>query len=119
MTTDDFAEYNPRVASNSVAPLYALHEGDILQVSANAAEPVAGGFGDGGNIESADITADGVIAAVRREGDESRFIFGDIEGDIEEGLSAENISSPTFEIVGQLAWVLVDAYDVIRFVCAI
>ena len=116
MTTDDFAEYNPRVASNSVAPLYALHEGDILQVSANAAEPVAGGLGDGGNIESADITADGVIAAVRREGDESRFIFGDIEGDIEEGLSAETISRPTFENAGQSAWTVVDGDEVMRVV---
>ncbi|WP_300938327.1 MtrAB system accessory lipoprotein LpqB [Corynebacterium stationis] len=116
MTTDDFAEYNPRVASNSVAPLYALHEGDILQVSGNAAEPVAGGLGDGGNIESADITADGVIAAVRREGDESRFIFGDIEGDIEEGLSAETISRPTFENAGQSAWTVVDGDEVMRVV---
>ena len=94
----------------------SLSGDNILQVSANAAEPVAGGLGDGGNIESADITADGVIAAVRREGDESRFIFGDIEGDIEEGLSAETISRPTFENAGQSAWTVVDGDEVMRVV---
>src|SRR5699024_11691308 len=83
MTTDDFAECNPRVASNSVAPLYALHEGNIMQVSGNAAEPVSGPLGEAGNIESADITANGVIAAVRRDNEESQIIFGDIDGELE------------------------------------
>ena len=116
MTTDDFAEYNPRVASKTVAPLYALHEGNILQVSSNAAEPVPGSLGESGNIESADITADGVIAAVRREGDESRFIFGDIEGEIEEGQKSETISRPTFENAGHAAWTVVNGDEVMRIV---
>lgn len=116
MTTDDFAEYNPRVASNSVAPLYALHEGNIMQVSGNAAEPVSGPLGEAGNIESADITANGVIAAVRRDNEESQFIFGDIDGELEEGLSAETISRPTFENAGQAAWSVVNGYEVLRIV---
>lgn len=116
MTTDDFAEYNPRVASNSVAPLYALHEGNIMQVSGNAAEPVSGPLGEAGNIESADITANGVIAAVRRDNEESQFIFGDIDGELEEGLSAETISRPTFENAGQAAWSVVNGDEVLRIV---
>src|SRR5699024_2646267 len=116
MTTDDFAEYNPRVASNSVAPLYALHEGNIMQVSGNAAEPVSGSLGEAGTIESADITANGVIAAVRRDNEESQFIFGDIDGELEEGLSAETISRPTFENAGQAAWSVVNGDEVLRIV---
>ena len=116
MTTDDFAEYNPRVASNSVAPLYALHEGNIMQVSGNAAEPVSGPLGEAGNIESADITANGVIAAMRRDNEESQFIFGDIDGELEEGLSAETISRPTFENAGQAAWSVVNGDEVLRIV---
>src|SRR5699024_11574476 len=105
-----------RVASKTVAPLYALHEGNILQVSSNTAEPVPGLLGESGNIESADITADGVIAAVRREGDESRFILGDIEGEIEEGQKSETISRPTFENAGQAAWTVVNGDEVMRMV---
>src|SRR5699024_6269456 len=116
MTTADFAEYSPSAPSKTVAPLYALHEGNILQVSSNAAEPVPGSLGESGNIESADITADGVIAAVRREGDESRFIFGDIEGEIEEGQKSETISRPTFENAGQAAWTVVNGDEVMRIV---
>lgn len=116
MTTDDFAEYNPRVASNSVAPLYALNDGNILQVSGNAAEPLEGPLGDSGNIESADISANGVVAAVRREGDESQLIFGEVEGQPEEALQAETISRPTFENAGQAAWAVVEGDEIMRLV---
>lgn len=116
MTTDDFAEYNPRVASNSVAPLYALNDGNILQVSGNAAEPLEGSLGDSGNIESADISANGVVAAVRREGDESQLIFGEVEGQPEEALQAETISRPTFENAGQAAWAVVEGDEIMRLV---
>ena len=117
MTTDDFAEYNPRVASNTVAPLYALNEGNILQVSGNTAEPIEGPLGDSGNLESADISADGVIAAVRRNGeDESELLFGDIDGAIETPLSADTISRPTFENAGQAAWAVVGGDAVMRMV---
>ncbi|MDN6262123.1 LpqB family beta-propeller domain-containing protein, partial [Corynebacterium casei] len=116
MTTDDFAEYNPRMASNSVAPLYALNDGNILQVSGNAAEPLEGPLGDSGNIESADISANGVVAAVRREGDESQLIFGEVEGQPEEALQAETISRPTFENAGQAAWAVVEGDEIMRLV---
>src|SRR5699024_5320157 len=112
-TTDDLAEYNPRVPTHPVAPQYALHEGNIMQVSGNAAEPVSGPLGEAGNIESADITANGVIAAVRRDNEESQFIFGDIDGELEEGLSAETISRPPFENAGQAAWSVVNGDEVL------
>src|SRR5699024_12493591 len=53
---------------------------------------------------------------VRREGDESRFIFGDIEGEIEEGQRSETISRPTFENAGQAAWTVVTGDEVMRIV---
>ena len=116
MTTDDFAEYNPRVASNTVAPLYALNDGNILQVSGNSAEPVEGALGESGNLESADVSANGVVAAVRRNGEESQLIFGELEGTVEESIQAETISRPTFENAGQAAWTVVEGDEIMRLV---
>ena len=71
------------------------------------------GLGDGGvlNLQY----TDGVIAAVRREEDESRFIFGDIEGDIEEGLSLRLFRARPLKC-RPVSWTVVDGDEVMRVV---
>lgn len=115
-TTDDFADSNPRVAANSVVPLYAVTGGSILRVAANAASPVKGALGGSGAVQSADVSGEGTVAAVRSKGNQSELVVGDIDGSISPVLSAGTISRPTFELEGKAAWVTVDGTDVVRVV---
>lgn len=116
MTTDDFADFNPRVAANTVAPLYAVNEGRILRISANTATPLGGTLGEDNTVESADIAADGEVAAVRTDGDRSQLMIGNIGGEVSESVSARTISRPTFEFGGRAAWVVIDGNRIIRAV---
>lgn len=114
MTTDDFAEFNPRSASTTVAPLYAVNQGNILRVASNSATPIDGRLGSIGNVESADISAEGTVAAVIREQESSKLAIGTIGGEDIDVLDAETISRPTFELNGQGVWVVADGDQLLR-----
>ena len=116
LTTDDFADVNPQVPANSVAPLYAVNDGRILRVTGNSAEPVEGQLGASDDIQSADVSAAGTVAAVRSVGDEYRLDFGDVGGQIDRSLTGETLSRPTFEIGGEAAWTVVNGETVVRVV---
>ncbi len=116
LNTDDFAEFNPRVNAAAPVPLYALTDGVVSRVSSNQVVPVDGDLGSLGNIESVDITGEGTVAAVRREGDESVLLAGPLGGDLGEALRAGTISRPTFEFDPSIQWVVVDGDKIVRVV---
>lgn len=116
LTTDDFADLNPQVPANTVAPLYAVNDGRILRVTGNSAVPIDGPLGSADNIQSADVSAEGTVAAVRSVGDEYRLEFGDVDGQLTRSLTGRTLSRPTFEIGGQAAWTVVDGDTVVRVV---
>ncbi len=116
LNTDDFAEFNPRVNAAAPVPLYALSDGVVSRVSSSQVVPVDGDLGNLGGIESVDITGEGTVAAVRREGDESVLLAGPLGGDLGEALRARTISRPTSEFDPSIQWVVVDGEKVVRVV---
>lgn len=116
LNTDDFAEFNPRINASAPVPLYALTDGVVSRVSSNQVVPVEGSLGTLGDIESVDITGEGTVAAVRREGEESVLLAGTLGGDLGEALRAQTISRPTFEFDPSIQWVVVDGEKIVRVV---
>ncbi|MEJ4099680.1 LpqB family beta-propeller domain-containing protein [Corynebacterium mastitidis] len=117
ITTDDVADYNPEGVSTSVAPLYAVSEdGALVTVSAATAEPVPGELGSAGAMEQADIAADGNIALTRDAGERTRLLFGKLNGAVEEALTANSITRPSFEQGTTAAWAVVNGSEVVRVV---
>ena len=116
LVPDDFAELNPRVGTTAASPLYALTDGRIYEISSNQAIPVDGPLGAAGNLESADLTAEGTAAAVREDGDTSTLVITAGEGGVEEVLTANTISRPSFEFDPNAAWVVLNGEDVVRVV---
>lgn len=116
LTPEDFADLNPQVSSKRSATLYALTDGHIREVSSSEAEPVEGDLGTTDDIASADINADGDALAVRRGGEESTLVAGNVEGAMTEVFSAEEITRPSFSREGDGAWVAVDGEDIVRIV---
>lgn len=116
LTTDDFADFNPRVGSSVVAPLFALADGRVYRVASNAATPVSGAFGSIGDLESVDITAERTSAAVRRDGDESVLLLGGLSDGVTESLRSPTITRPTFEHDSNALWVAVSGNTVVRIV---
>ena len=114
---DDFADLNPREPNDTIQPLFALHGGNLLKVGSDKAEPLPDGLGTGGDIQSADISSDGNVAAVRRAPkDKYQLSIGEIGGEQAKAMTAETISRPSFELSGQAAWVVVDGEKVVRVV---
>lgn len=116
LRTDDFAEFNPRVNTSSPVPLYALTDGAVSRVASNQVTPVEGELGQLSGVESVDISAQGTAAVVRREGEESVLLAGEVDGDLTEALRAPTISRPTFEFDSHNQWVVVDGDRVVRVV---
>ena len=116
LKTDDFAEFNPRINAAAPVPLYSLTDGVVSRVSSNQVMPVEGDLGSLGDIESVDITGEGTVAAVRRRGEESVLLVGDLGGDLGEALRAQTISRPTFEFDPAIQWVVVDGDKIVRVV---
>ena len=116
LSTDDVAEFNPRVNATAPVPLYALTDGVVSRVASNQVTAVEGELGQIGGIESVDISGEGNAAVVRREGDESVLLTGLVDGDLTEVLRADTISRPTFEVDAKNQWVVVDGERIIRVV---
>ncbi|QPK79689.1 MtrAB system accessory protein LpqB [Corynebacterium lizhenjunii] len=116
MTPDDFADYNPRASTNTVPGLFALNKGNVLRVTGTHVEPISGPLGDGGNVESAEISAVDKVAAVRSTGERSRLYLGDLSGTPVQAIEAKTLSRPTFERGGEAVWTVVDGQKVNRYV---
>ncbi|MDR7328699.1 MtrAB system accessory lipoprotein LpqB [Corynebacterium guangdongense] len=113
---DDFAEYNPRSTLSAGAPLYALTDGRLFEVTSSQTKALANGLGQLDNLESAALTVAGTGAAVQRAGEESVLHITTAEGGSTDILRARTISRPTFEYDANAAWIVVDGRDVVRVV---
>lgn len=112
MTIDNFSEFNPRDPASTVSDLYALYDGNLLDVTTEGTEPVPGATG---NIQSADVSSQGAVAAVRKLDERNSQLFmGEIGAGLEESLSARTLSRPSFELAGDAAWTVVDGSRVVR-----
>ena len=117
MSTDEFAEFNPQESQNSVSSLFALYEGSILGVEGSQVQPMAGSAGTVGDIQSADVSAGGIVAAVRKKSSEEfEFAMGETTGELATALSARTLARPTFELNGQAAWTVEDGERIVRVV---
>lgn len=115
MTIDDFAEFNPEVAAQSVAKLYAVNDGSLLDVGSDGPVELSGPAGQIHDIQSADISDEGVVAAVRkRSKDESQLSMGEIGQEFGDSVTGSTLARPTFEVGGQVAWTVVDGEHVVR-----
>ncbi|GAB3707465.1 MtrAB system accessory lipoprotein LpqB [Corynebacterium nasicanis] len=116
LSSDDVAEFNPRVNATAPVPLYALTDGRVSRVASNQVSPVEGALGQLGGLESVDISASGNVAVVRREGEESVLLTGMVDGELSEAVRARTISRPTFEFDRNNQWVVVDGDRIVRVV---
>ncbi|MGP6175187.1 MtrAB system accessory lipoprotein LpqB [Corynebacterium sp. A21] len=116
LSTDDFAEFNPRSEVGAIAPLYALNQGSLLRVTSNQTSPVEGELGELRDIESADITSERTAAIVRRQGEDSVLALGGVDAQLQEVLRGNTITRPTFEHDHAAVWVVVNGDRVIRVV---
>lgn len=114
LTTEDFADLNPRLATTKVAPLYALTEGRVLSVVASEAAPVEGQLGSMGDIAAADITSEGAAAAVRRQGNDMALLVGRVDGQMQEVMRAESLTRPSYGRPGSGIWTVTGGDTVIR-----
>lgn len=114
LTTEDFADLNPRLATTKVAPLYALTEGRVLSVVASEASPVEGQLGTMGDIAAADITSEGAAAAVRRQGNEMALLVGRVDGPMQEILRADSLTRPSFGRPSSGIWTVTGGDTVVR-----
>lgn len=114
---DDFADYNPKINSNSLSTLYALNEGNVLEVDSGVAEPITGALGSSGNVQSVDVTDSGMIAAVsRKSSGDFKLQMGEIGSVMQDSVDGKTLARPTFEFNGQAAWTVVDGDRIVRVV---
>lgn len=117
LTTDDFADYNPKANTDAATSLYAVTNGNVVRLSGNETQPLHNPAANAGNVESAEISAEETFAAVRKKGaDKTQLVLGTLNGDVAESLEGESITRPTFGITGRGAWVAVDGKKIYRVV---
>ncbi|MER0101722.1 MtrAB system accessory lipoprotein LpqB [Corynebacterium sp. KPL2734] len=117
VSVDDFADYNPKINSNSLSTLYALNEGNVLEVDSGVAEPITGALGSSGNVQSVDVTESGMIAAVsRKSSGDFKLQMGEIGSGMQDSVDGKTLARPTFEFNGQAAWTVVDGDRIVRVV---
>ncbi len=115
MTIDDFAEFNPEDSAQTVSTLYAVNEGSLLEVSSEGSAEVSGSAGQIHDIQSADVSDEGVVAAVRkRSEEESQLAMGKLGQNLENSIKGKTLARPTFENSGQVAWTVIDGDRVVR-----
>ncbi|MFR9854476.1 MtrAB system accessory lipoprotein LpqB [Corynebacterium striatum] len=115
MTIDDFAEYNPGNLASSDAKLYAINNGALLEVSGGTAAPSSTSLGRANNLQSADISAESIVAAVQKNSQtEYQLKLGKMGENLSDHLKAKTIARPTFEPSGQAIWTVVNGEKVVR-----
>ncbi|WKE60669.1 MtrAB system accessory lipoprotein LpqB [Corynebacterium tuberculostearicum] len=117
LSVDDFADYNPEESSTSLSKLYALNEGNLLEVDDGVAEPVKSTLGSSGDVQSVDVADSGLVAAVRRKSNKDFSLqIGEIDGQLQDSVDGPTLARPTFEYKGQAAWTVVDGDRIVRVV---
>lgn len=119
LTVEDFAEYNPQATNGTVSSLYAIRNGQLVQVSNDRLNPVTGQLGQLTNVESADMaTQTSTFAAVTATGEgdskESRLVLAGQDGAVAEILKAKTLTRPTFEYGANSMWTVLDGKTIAR-----
>ena len=109
LSPDDFADLNPQRAASQLAPLYTLADGQLYTVASSKAEPVEGTVGNLDDIASADVSAEGSVALVRKLGENEHALYaGTFDAGIHPMIYGESITRPTLEPFAGTAWAVVD-----------
>ena len=117
LSVDDFADYNPEESSTSLSKLYALNEGNLLEVDDGVAEHVKSTLGSSGDVQSVDVADSGLVAAVRRKSNSDFSLqIGELDGQLQDSVDGPTLARPTFEYNGQAAWTVVDGDRIVRVV---
>ena len=117
LSVDDFADYNPEESSTALSKLYALNEGNLLEVDDGVAEPVQSTLGSSGDVQSVDVADSGLVAAVRRKSNNDFSLqIGELDGQLQDAVDGPTLARPTFEYNGQAAWTVVDGDRIVRVV---
>ena len=117
LSVDDFADYNPEESSTALSKLYALNEGNLLEVDDGVAEPVQSTLGSSGDVQSVDVADSGLVAAVRRKSNNDFSLqMGELDGQLQDAVDGPTLARPTFEYNGQAAWTVVDGDRIVRVV---
>ena len=129
LTTDDFADSNPRTAVNTVSSLFTVTDGALWRVTANEGAPVAGALGSASRVQSADVTPGEDVAAVLVDAafppgvpapagaeQQVELVVGSVAGEVNTAVVASTISRPTFEPGDRAVWAVLDGEDVVRIV---
>ena len=117
LSVDDFADYNPEDSSTALSKLYALNEGNLLEVDDGVAEPVQSTLGSSGDVQSVDVADSGLVAAVRRKSNNDFSLqIGELDGQLQDAVDGPTLARPTFEYNGQAAWTVVDGDRIVRVV---
>ena len=117
LSVDGFADYNPEESSTALSKLYALNEGNLLEVDDGVAEPVQSTLGSSGDVQSVDVADSGLVAAVRRKSNnEFSLQMGELDGQLQDAVDGRTLARPTFEYNGQAAWTVVDGDRIVRVV---
>lgn len=117
LSVDDFADYNPEESSTALSKLYALNEGNLLEVDYGVAEPVQSTLGSSGDVQSVDVADSGLVAAVRRKSNNDFSLqIGELDGQLQDAVDGPTLARPTFEYNGQAAWTVVDGDRIVRVV---
>lgn len=115
LTPDDFADLNPNRAASQLAPLYTLSDGQLYTVAASESAPVEGSVGELGDIASADISAEGSIALVRRVSEQESVLYaGALDTGVQPIISSESITRPTFEPSANATWFVMEDDVIVR-----
>ncbi len=117
LSVDDFADYNPEESRTALSKLYALNEGNLLEVDDGVAEPVQSTLGSSGDVQSVDVADSGLVAAVRRKSNNDFSLqIGELDGQLQDAVDGPTLARPTFEYNGQAAWTVVDGDRIVRVV---
>lgn len=118
ITTDDFADMNPRSPVKSVGPMYALSDGKLAELNSSSSSAVPGPVGQMTNIASADITEDRNAAVVQRDPGtkKSRLFGGRLDSPLTQVFEADSITRPSFSSESNSAWMVKNGRTIVRVV---
>ena len=119
LNTDDFVDVSPLVEVVGESTLYALADGNLVELRDGEPQPIEGTLGHSGDVGAADVMADGQWAAVLTgKGAGGADVlrvgkFGEREADV---MEASSFTRPTFELGAGGVWSVADGRRILRTV---
>ncbi|MBN9644469.1 MtrAB system accessory lipoprotein LpqB [Corynebacterium mendelii] len=119
LSVEDVAEFNPNAQAGTISPLYALKNGSLSTIDGYTVTPVPGPLGQSQQVESADVSSSGGVAAAvisRGSGDSkvSELVLGPVGGPTTKVQEARTLTRPSFEYEATAVWSVVDGRTITR-----